>query len=107
MGQHESWCRSVMIFRVLNLLWANLWRNRRRSILTILGVAVAIYVYATLGAAIDGITFPVRQVGADRVLNIREAARANVLSSRLPESLNLARSTRPRSGPPGRRLTRL
>lgn len=75
-----------MILRVLNLLWANLWRNRRRSILTILGVAVAIYVYATLGAAIDGITFPVRQVGAERVLNVREAARANVLSSRLPES---------------------
>jgi putative ABC transport system permease protein len=68
------------------LLWANLWRNKRRSILTMLGVAVAIYVYATLGAAIDGITFPVRQVGAERVLNVREAARSNVLSSRLPQS---------------------
>lgn len=75
-----------MILRFLPLLWANLWRNRRRSLLTILGVAVAIYVYATLGAAIDGITFPVRQVGAERVLNVREAARANVLSSRLPQS---------------------
>lgn len=75
-----------MILRFIPLLWANLWRNRRRSILTILGVGVAIFVYATLGAAIDGITFPIRQVGAERVLNIREAARSNVLSSRLPMS---------------------
>lgn len=73
-----------MILRFLPLLWANLWRNRRRSILTLLGVAVSIYVYAALGAAIDGITFPVREVGAERVLNVREAARSNVLSSRLP-----------------------
>lgn len=75
-----------MILRFLPLLWANLWRNRRRSILTVLGVAVSIYVYAALGAAIDGITFPVREVGAERVLNVREAARSNVLSSRLPMS---------------------
>jgi putative ABC transport system permease protein len=75
-----------VILRFLPLLWANLWRNRRRSILTVLGVAVSIYVYAALGAAIDGITFPVREVGAERVLNVREAARANVLSSRLPMS---------------------
>jgi putative ABC transport system permease protein len=75
-----------VILRFLPMLWANLWRNRRRSVLTVLGVAVAIYVYAALGAAIDGITFPVREVGADRVLNVREAARSNVLSSRLPMS---------------------
>jgi len=75
-----------MILRFLPLLWANLWRNRRRSVLTILGVGVAVFVYASLGSAIDGITFPVRQVGADQVLNVREAARSNVLSSRLPMS---------------------
>ncbi len=76
----------MTLLRLLPLIWANLWRNKRRSVLTILGVAVAIYVYAALGAAIDGITFPVRQVGAERVLNVREAARAHVLSSRLPQS---------------------
>ena len=76
----------MTLLRLLPLLWANLWRNKRRSILTVLGVAVAIYVYATLGAAIDGITFPVRQVGAEQVLNVREAARSRVLASRLPQS---------------------
>lgn len=76
----------MTLLRLLPLLWANLFRNRRRSILTVLGVAVAIYVFATLGAAIDGITFPVREVGVERVLNVREAARANVLTSRLPQS---------------------
>ncbi len=76
----------MILFRLVPLLWANLWRNRRRSILTVLGAAAAIFVFAALGAAIDGLTFPVREVGADRVLNVREAARANVLGSRLPES---------------------
>ena len=79
-----------MIARHLPLLKKNLLRNRRRSILTILGVAVAIFVVAALGAAIAGITFPVREVGADRLLKVREKARSKVLSSRLPESFTHA-----------------
>jgi len=75
-----------MILRILPLVWKNLWRNRRRSILTALGVGVAIFVFAALGAVIDGITFPVREVGADRLLKVREEGRANVLASRLPVS---------------------
>jgi putative ABC transport system permease protein len=75
-----------VILRILPLVWKNLWRNRRRSILTILGVGVAIFVFAALGAVIDGITFPVREVGADRLLKVREAGRTNVLASRLPVS---------------------
>lgn len=76
-----------MILRELSLLLLkNLMRNRRRSILTVLGVAVAIFVIAALGAAIAGITFPVREVGADRLLKVREDARSNALASRLPES---------------------
>jgi putative ABC transport system permease protein len=45
---------------------------------------VAIFVLATLGAAVDSLMAPVRQVGAERLLNTREAARANVMASRLP-----------------------
>jgi putative ABC transport system permease protein len=75
-----------VILRFLPLVWRNLWRNRRRSILTLLGVAVAVFVYAALRSAIDGITFPIREVGASRLLNVREAGRANVLASRLPQS---------------------
>ncbi len=69
-----------------DLVWRNLWRNPRRSVLTALGVAVAIFVFSALQAAVDGIMFPVRQVASERVLNVRERARANVIASRLPDS---------------------
>jgi putative ABC transport system permease protein len=75
-----------MISQLLPLLWKNLWRNRRRTVLTICGVAAAIFVVAALGAAVAGMTFPVREVGATRLLKVREKARANVLASRLPQS---------------------
>jgi len=75
-----------VILRVLPLVWSNAWRNRRRSILTLLGVGVAVFVVAALGAAIEGMTFPVREVGSQDLLTVREAARANVLVSRLPTS---------------------
>jgi len=71
---------------MLPLVWSNVWRNRRRSILTLLGVGVAVFVVAALGAAIEGMTFPVREVGSQELLTVREAARANVLVSRLPTS---------------------
>jgi len=70
----------------------NLLRNKRRSLLTLLGVAAAIFVYSALQAAVDGILFPVRQASHTRLLNVREKRRANVLASRLPESLEPALS---------------
>jgi putative ABC transport system permease protein len=73
-----------VIFRLLPLLWSNVWRNRRRSVLTILGVGVAVFVVAALGSAVQGMTFPIREVGKQELLTVREAARANVLASRLP-----------------------
>ena len=75
-----------MILRMFPFLWKNLWRNKRRSILTIFGVAVAIFVITALGAAIAGMTFPVREVGATSLLKVREKSRANVLASRLPQA---------------------
>ncbi len=75
-----------MILRLLPLVGHNLLRSKRRSLLTVLGVAVAIFVFLTLNSAVRGVTSPVREVGADRLLNAREKARSNVLASRLPES---------------------
>ncbi len=75
-----------MIGHMLPFLWCNVWRNRRRSVLTVLGVGVAVFVVAALSAAVEGMTFPVREVGSQELLTVREAARANVLASRLPAS---------------------
>lgn len=72
---------------MIGLVLRNLRRTPRRSLLTLFGVAVAIFVYASLQAAIDGILFPVKQAGETRLLNVRERGRANVLASKLPERL--------------------
>lgn len=75
-----------MILRLMPLLWGNVWRNRRRSVLTVLGVGVAVFVVAALESAVEGMTFPIREVGKQELLTVREAARGNVLASRLPAS---------------------
>jgi putative ABC transport system permease protein len=72
------------MLRLLPLLWRNVWRNRRRSVLTVLGVGVAVFVMAALESAVEGMTFPIREVGKQELLTVREAARGNVLASRLP-----------------------
>ncbi|XXY48514.1 ABC transporter permease [Sorangium sp. So ce269] len=74
---------------IVALALRNLARNKRRNLLTALGVAVAIFVVASLQAAIDGILFPVEQASADRLLSVRERRRPNVLASRLPEALEV------------------
>ena len=81
--------------RTLPLILRNLFRNRRRSLLTLLGVAVAIFVYAALQAAVDGILFPVRQAARESVLTVREKGRATVLASRLPAALEPTIGTLP------------
>lgn len=72
---------------MIGMVLRNILRTPRRSLLTLFGVAVAIFVYASLQAAVDGILFPVRQARDTRLLNVREKGRANVLASRLPERL--------------------
>ncbi len=69
------------------LIWKNVLRNKRRSALVALGVAVAVFVMASLQAAVDGIMFPVKQARHERLLHVREKGRANVLASRLPLAL--------------------
>ncbi|MEM7481805.1 MAG: ABC transporter permease [Acidobacteriota bacterium] len=75
-----------MILHLLPLMVSNLWRNKRRSILTVLGTAVAVLVFGSLSAAIDTLMMGARQTGADETLSVRRAGRANALASRLPES---------------------
>ena len=72
---------------MIGLVIRNVLRTPRRSLLTLFGVAVAIFVYASLQAAVDGILFPVKQAVSTRLLNVREKGRANVLASKLPERL--------------------
>ena len=75
-----------MILHLLPLMISNLWRNKRRSVLTVLGTAVAILVFGSLSAAIDTLMMGARQAGADETLSVRRAGRANALASRLPEN---------------------
>lgn len=75
-----------MIWRFGPLIRKNLWRNKRRSLLTALGVAVAVFVYVALHAAVEGMRFPLRQVGDSQLLYAREDGRSNALASRLPQS---------------------
>lgn len=70
-----------------SLIVRNVLRNKRRSLLVALGVAVAVFVMASLKAAVDGIMAPVHQASHERLLHVREKGRANVLTSRLPASL--------------------
>lgn len=75
-----------MFLRLLPLVLANLRRNRRRSLLTVLGTTVAVLVFGSLSSAIDRLTMGARQAGAEETLSVRRAGRMNVLASRLPEN---------------------
>jgi putative ABC transport system permease protein len=74
-----------MLTKMGPFIWKNIWRNKRRSVLIILGIGVAVFVYATLNAAVNGLTFPIQGTASSQILNVREAGRANVLASKLPE----------------------
>jgi len=74
-----------MLTKMAPFIWKNIWRNKRRSILIILGIAVAVFVYAALNAAVNGLTFPIKGTASSQILNVREAGRAQVLASKLPE----------------------
>lgn len=75
-----------MILHLLPLMISNLWHHKRRSVLTVLGTAVAILVFGSLSATTDTLMLGARQAGADETLSVRRAGRANALASRLPEA---------------------
>jgi len=71
--------------RMLPYLWHSAWRSKRRSIITILGVAVGIFVFLALQSAILAVKAPARKAGSVQLLNVRESARSSVMASRLPQ----------------------
>lgn len=75
-----------MIQRFAPFVWKSAWRKKRRAILTMLAVAVAVFVHCALDGAIEGMRFPLREVSDAQAINVREARRAKVLASRLPET---------------------
>lgn len=74
-----------MLFRMLPYVRHSLKRSRRRSLLIILGVAVAVYVICSLQTTIVNMSKPKSDRESERILNVREAARSNVGASRLPQ----------------------
>lgn len=75
-----------MFFRMLPYIRHSLIRGYGRSLLIILGVAVAVYVIVSLQITIRNLDRSHGDDEAERILNVREAARSNVLASRLPEN---------------------
>src|SRR5262245_50335172 len=63
----------------------SLWRHRSRALLTASGAAVALFVFAFLGAARQGLADMTRGAQAERVLIVFQQNRFCPSSSRLPE----------------------
>ena len=74
-----------MFMRMLPYIWHSTWRNKRRSIIAILGVAIGIFVFLALQSAILAVKEPAWKAGSERLLNVRESARSSVMASRLPQ----------------------
>ncbi len=75
-----------MFLRMLPYVWHSLIHSRARSLLIILGVAVAVYVIASLQTTIQSLDQPRSDRESERILNVREAARSNVMAGHLPEN---------------------
>jgi putative ABC transport system permease protein len=54
--------------KYLPLVWSNLKRKKLRTLLTLLSVAVAFFLYGVLGALKEGLTAGVSVAGADRLI---------------------------------------
>jgi len=63
----------------------NLWRHRARTLLTVSGTAVALFVFAFIGAAQQGLAELTRGTLTERTLIVFQANRFCPNSSRLPE----------------------
>jgi putative ABC transport system permease protein len=63
----------------------SLWRQRTRTALTVSGSAVALFVFAFVGAVQDGLAALTRQHDAERTLIVFQANRFCPSTSRLPE----------------------
>jgi putative ABC transport system permease protein len=72
------------VFRFAPYVVKNLWRHRTRSLLTVSGSAVALFVFCCVGAVREGLGRLTRDSEADRTLVVFQENRFCPSSSRLP-----------------------
>lgn len=73
------------MFRFLPYVWKTLWRHRTRSLLTVSGASVAIFVMCFIGSIQEGLNRMVQGEDAQRRLIVFQENRFCPTSSRLPE----------------------
>jgi putative ABC transport system permease protein len=73
------------MFRFAPYVFKSLWRHRARTLLTVSGTAVGLFVFAVVEAAQGGLADLTRGAAADRTLVVYQAGRICPGSSRLPE----------------------
>jgi putative ABC transport system permease protein len=73
------------MFRFAPYIWKTLWRHRTRSLLTVSGAAVAIFVLCFIGSIQEGLNRMVQGEDAQRRLIVFQENRFCPTSSRLPE----------------------
>ena len=73
------------MFRLLPYVLKTLWRNRRRTLLTVSGSAVALFVYCVVGAVWQGFDRLDRRQHAERRLIVFQANRFCPATSHLPQ----------------------
>src|SRR5437867_1326981 len=71
--------------RFLPYVLKNLWRHRVRTLLTVSGGAVALFVYCVIGSVQEGLNRATRNRQAQRSLIVFQANRFCPSTSRLPE----------------------
>src|SRR5262245_58621008 len=75
----------MCMFRFAPYVLKSLWRHRARTLLTVSGTAVALFVFAIVEAAQTGLADLTRGPHAERALVVYQAGRICPGSSRLPE----------------------
>ncbi|MBL8854846.1 MAG: ABC transporter permease [Planctomycetaceae bacterium] len=73
------------MFRFAPYIWKTLWRHRTRSLLTVSGASVAIFVLCFIGSIQEGLNRMVQGEDAQRRLIVFQENRFCPTSSRLPE----------------------
>jgi putative ABC transport system permease protein len=73
------------VFRFAPYLWKNLWRHRARTVLTVSGSAVALFVFCCVGAVREGLDRVTSDDASDRTLIVFQENRFCPSSSRLPQ----------------------
>ncbi len=76
---------SLMMFRFVPYIAKTLWRHRTRTLLTISGTAVAMFVFSFVGAIQEGLERLLNDQQQDRSLIVFQANRFCPATSKLPE----------------------